>query len=429
MRAPQTHIVGAGIAGLSAALAASRDGRHAILYEAAAQAGGRCRTLSRSSGFTHDNGTHVLFTGNHRALSFLDEIGARADWIEPEPDGFPIYDAERGQLIRIGLSPWSWWDRDLRPDSLSIGDIARLLRLCLPLPDKPVGALMGSRRIADALIEPLTLAVLNTPVVAASSRRLGAALRRLAWPGAARLLIARAGLSANLVDPALQVLRGRGVEFEAGRRLRALAFDESGASALDFAERRVPLGPEDQVVLALPPWEIARLLPNLPVPDAFEPILNVHIPVRGPSRPHFLGLLGTLAQWALVREDHVSVTVSAAGRGAEEDASALVLRIWGEVASALVARGLSTGAPDLAEARVIKEKRATIRQAAGRLALPPIRPLSNLALAGDWMGSLPATIESAVVSGERAIRALTRQEFAPSRLVRTRAMVPTGAAP
>ncbi len=41
-----THIVGAGIAGLSAALAVTADGREAILYEAAPQAGGRCRTLT-----------------------------------------------------------------------------------------------------------------------------------------------------------------------------------------------------------------------------------------------------------------------------------------------------------------------------------------------------------------------------------------------
>ena len=31
-----------------------------------------------------------------------------------------------------------------------------------------------------------------------------------------------------------------------------------------------------------------------------------------------------------------------------------------------------------------------------------VRPLANLALAGDWIGSLPATIESAVMAGEHA---------------------------
>ncbi|KLK91970.1 hypothetical protein AA309_16180 [Microvirga vignae] len=58
------------------------------------------------------------------------------------------------------------------------------------------------------------------------------------------------------------------------------------------------------------------------------------------------------------------------------------------------------------EARIVKEKRATIRQAAMPLPQPPLRPLANLALAGDWIGVLPATIESAVASGEEAVLAL-----------------------
>ena len=55
------------------------------------------------------------------------------------------------------------------------------------------------------------------------------------------------------------------------------------------------------------------------------------------------------------------------------------------------------------EARIVKEKRATVRQAVGDAWTPPLRPLANLALAGDWLTPLPATIESAVMAGERAV--------------------------
>jgi phytoene dehydrogenase-like protein len=68
MTARRTHIVGAGIAGLSAALAVTVDGGQTVLYEAAPHPGGRCRTLHPADGFDHDNGTHVLFTANGRAL-------------------------------------------------------------------------------------------------------------------------------------------------------------------------------------------------------------------------------------------------------------------------------------------------------------------------------------------------------------------------
>ena len=414
MNWPCIHVVGAGIAGLSAGLAATRQGESVVLYEAASQAGGRCRTLEGPGGITHDNGTHVLFTGNRAATALLTEIGARADWIEPEPDGCPVYDARSGRLTGLGLSPWSWFRQELRPDGFTAGDLTRLLRILLPLADVPVGALMRGSAIADTLVEPLTVAVLNTPMAVASSRRLGMALRRLAWPGAARLLVARRGLSADLVDPAVVLLRQRSASFHAGRRLRAITREGDHATGLVFGDRAVPLGPGDRVVLALPPWEIARLLPELSVPDAFEAILNVHFPIRGPDRPRFIGLRHCLAQWALVRDDHVSVTVSAARDAIDESSDVLLSRVWRDVAPALRALGVEACPNAPGGGRVVKEKRATIRQSAGPLHQPPLRPLANMALAGDWIGSLPATIESAVVSGERAIRTLSRRGRARS---------------
>lgn len=400
------HIVGAGVAGLSAALAATRAGRAAIVYEAAPQVGGRCRTIHPAAGFSYDNGTHVLFTGNRAATGFLERIGARGGWIEPEPEGCPVYDAASGRVARVGLSPWSWLTPGLRPEGFSGRDVLRLLRLALPLPDRPVARLMADSAVLRSLVEPMTVAVLNTPAGAASSRRLGVALRRLARPGAARLLVARTGLGEDLVDPALRAVSAAGVTVETGRRLRSLLRSGSRVTALAFAGRTVALKPEDRVVLALPPYEVARLLPGVPVPEAFEPILNAHFPFDGPERARFVGLVGTLAQWALLRRDHVSVTVSAASAAIDEDAELLSILLWREIAPALRALGFAADAAAPPPAHIVKERRATIRQAAGRRPRPPLRPLENLALAGDWIGALPATIESAVLSGERAVRAV-----------------------
>lgn len=401
--AGRAHIVGAGVAGLSAALAVTRRGGAATLYEAAPQAGGRCRTIHPADGFSYDNGTHVLFTANRAALSLLEGIGARPDWIEPEPGGFPVFDAARGSLDRIGLSPWSWTDRRLRPRGLTARDVVRLLRLSLPLPDRPVGAVMRGSALTRTLVEPLTVAVLNTPVATASARRLGFALRRLARPGGSRLLVARRGLGEDLVEPALRALQGRSVTLHTGHRLRGVSQENGRIVALAFGDRTVAIGAEDRIVLALPPSEIGRLMPGLPVPDAFEPILNLHYRLAGPERPRFVGLIGTLAQWALLRRDHVSVTVSAASAAMDRAGSDLAAEVWSELLPALRALGVPAEPSGMPEFRIVKEKRATIRQAAGPLHRPPVRPLFNLALAGDWLGTLPATIESAVLSGERAI--------------------------
>jgi hypothetical protein len=401
----RTHIVGAGVAGLAAALAVARAGGRATLYEAAPHAGGRCRTIEAADGFSYDNGTHVLFAANRRTLALIDEIGARDGWIEPEPDGVPVYDAERRRLTRVALSPWAWLRSDVRPEGLSARDLLRLVRLSLPVGDRPVADIMGEGAFARTLIEPLTVAVLNTPANLASSRRLGTALRRLARPGAGRLLVASRGLGPNLIDPALRALGARGVALHPGQRLRAVEREGRRATGLVFAGRTVALTPQDRVILALPPAEVARLLPDVPVPDGFEPILNVHYRYAGPERPRFLGLLGTTAQWALLRRDHVSVTVSAAARVIDEDGRALPERIWREIAPGLAALGFPADGERPPDARVVKEKRATIRQAAGSLPPSPMNPLQNLALAGDWLQEFPASIEAAVVSGQKAARA------------------------
>ncbi|HEY8564270.1 MAG TPA: FAD-dependent oxidoreductase [Beijerinckiaceae bacterium] len=409
------YVIGAGVAGLAAALAGARRGVEVHLSDAAPQAGGRCRTVAGD--FAHDNGTHVLLSANLRALAFLDAVGARERWIEPEPDGLPVYDAATHRLARVGLSPWSWRDPARRPPGLALADLPRLLRLALPLPDRTVASLFAGRPIYRSLIEPLTVAVLNTPGEVASARRLAPALRRIAMPGAARLLVAREGLSADLIGPAVAALQRQGGTFRAGTRLRAVEDEDGRATVLRFADGAVRLGPEDGVVLALPPAEVGRLLPGLRVPDAYEPILNLHYQVALATTPRFVGLTGTLAQWVLVRGDHVSVTVSAAGDQAEEAAGSLATRIWQEVAPALAALGLDPPAA-LPPHRVVREKRATLRQGLERVPLPPLRPLANLRLAGDWLTALPATIESAVMSGEAAAASLSRRTRSrPARLL------------
>ncbi len=73
------HVVGAGLAGLSAAVALAESGVRVVLHEAAKQAGGRCRSYyDPALGLTIDNGNHLLLSGNADALGFLRTIGAPA---------------------------------------------------------------------------------------------------------------------------------------------------------------------------------------------------------------------------------------------------------------------------------------------------------------------------------------------------------------
>ena len=75
------HVVGAGLAGLAAALALSRAGRAVTVHEAAGQAGGRCRSYyDKTLECRIDNGNHLLLTANRAAMGYLEETEPPTRW-------------------------------------------------------------------------------------------------------------------------------------------------------------------------------------------------------------------------------------------------------------------------------------------------------------------------------------------------------------
>ena len=229
------HVVGAGIAGMVAALGLSRAGHAVTLHDAAPVAGGRCRALPDGT----DNGTHALIGANQAALRFLDAIGAREGWVEPEPDGLPLLDLADGAARRIAAAPLAWRDPARRPPGLSFGGLLALGSMAAGITDRPVAAVMERYpALLRGFVEPLTVAALNTPVAEASSARLGQVLRRLGGAGAARLLVARDGLGPNLIMPAMAALEAAGVTLRLGARLRAITTAEQRAARCISAARR-----------------------------------------------------------------------------------------------------------------------------------------------------------------------------------------------
>lgn len=411
----KVHVIGAGLAGLSAAAALAEAGSTVELSEAAAHAGGRCRSyFDAQLGLTIDNGNHLVLAGNSAVVRYLELIGAPDALAGPDTATFAFVDLGNGKrwTLRPNPGPLPWWIfRRARgvPDARA-SDYLALAPLAAAGRGRRVGEVVRCEGpVWERLIGPFLLAALNHAPADGAAELASAVVRQSLLRGGAAYAprIARPSLAAAFVEPALERLAAHGARVHLQKRLLRLATDGSRVTGLEFSDGRVTLEPDAAVVLAAPPWVAAELLPGLIVPDAFEGIVNCHFRLAPPpAAPMITGVLGATVEWIFCFDDRISVTVSAADRLMAEPREALAARLWADVA-----RALRLGA-DLPPWQVVKEKRATFAATASQQARRPgpRTAYDNLVLAGDWTDTgLPATIEGALRSGFRAADLLQRE--------------------
>jgi len=414
--APRTLVIGAGMAGLACAVRLAAAGRAVEVLESAGHAGGRCRSyLDEHLGRRIDNGNHLLLSGNGATLSYLADIGAAGTLVGPSRAEVTFCDLRRGceWTLRPNSGRLPWWILlpSRRVPETRAGDYLRTLRLARADPSQTVAEVLDDGgSLYRHFWHPFALAVMNTDPREASAALLWPVVRETLGRGeaACRPRIARVGLSESFVDPAVAFLRSRGIEIGFGRRVRHLARTGGRITAVGLGDGEISVGDRDAVVLAVPAGVGGSLLPEIDVPTDFRAILNVHFRLAEPTPagPSMRGILGGLAQWMFRRDDVVSVTVSAADVG-EWEAGDVAGRIWEEISPIVGCAGMK-----IPPFRVINEKRATFAQTPAQVGRRPAlrTPWRNLALAGDWTDTgLPATIEGAVRSGQKAAEWVIRR--------------------
>lgn len=407
--AKKVYVVGSGIAGLSAAVHLAAAGAEVHLSDAAPQAGGRCRSyFDRELGLTIDNGNHLVAAGNRAVHAYLHVIGAADRLIGPEVARFAWMDLRDGARWTLspsaGALPWWLLSPKRRLPGTGPFDYAPFARLLTARAGASIADTIRTHGpLWDRLLEPLLVSALNTPAREGSARLAGAVVRgSLARGGdASRPRVAHPTLAHAFVDPALGYLSTHGATVTLGRRLRAVGFDHDRATRLDFVDGPVDLAPTDSVVLAVPAWVAADLVPGLTTPTEHHAIVNVHFAVAPPPGSELLtGLVGGTAEWVFALSDRVSVTVSAADRMLNMPRDAILNTLWSEAA-----RALNMASTPMPAARLLIEKRATFAATPAQDALRPSTQTywKNLFLAGDWTQTgLPATIEGACGSGATA---------------------------
>lgn len=419
-RSARLAVIGAGWAGLAAAVRATQAGWAVSLFDMAPTAGGRARSVVRDDRPAQDNGQHILIGAYARTLDLMRTVGVDPDLVLARLP-LSLVDA-RGEGLRLKPGPallrlaqgvlghTHWTLADRCSLLLQAGGWAAGGFRCEP--DRPVAE--WAHRLPEAvrrdLFDPLCVAALNTPSRDASAAVFLRVLRDglFGGRGSSDLLLPRRPLGELLPEPALRWLADRGVRVTLRRRVQQLSAQQDRWQVDDETF--------GAVVLACTAPEAARLAQASAAAWSaraaafgYEPIVTAWIeaPDIHLATP-MVALRGEPAQFAfdLRALGHpgggLSLVVSGARRWVDAGEAALESALQAQVRDELAAqlpRGFRLSA-------MRTEKRATFRCVPGLLR-PPRAVAAGLVAAGDYVeGPYPATLEGAVRSGEDAVRGL-----------------------
>ncbi len=414
-------VIGAGWAGIAAAVEATAQSHQVTLYDMAPQCGGRARSVDMN-GLMLDNGQHIMIGAYSELLRLMRTVGAdstrlllRTPLALLDASGVGLRLSPGRPVISFGRAvvehpTWTWHTKVAMIRS-AIGWGLRGFR-CSGSIDVATLTKRMPTVLRKELIDPLCIAALNTPSGQASARVFLRVLRDALFtgPGSSDLLLPVVRLCQLFPDPALTWLRKEGVAIHLSTRVMALRASE-GKWLVDGRSF-------DRVVIAATSSEAARLVSPIAPGWAqiarelrYEPIVTVYLRSVGTTLPApMLALLSDADRPAQFVFDHgqlggpdglLAFVISGAQRWIDVGAQATLAAAIAQAQSAL---GHLVRAP-LVPVQLFSEKRATFRCTPGLLR-PPGRIAPGLWAAGDYVdGPYPATLEGAVRSGIQAINA------------------------
>lgn len=441
MAAERVVIIGAGFAGLAAGVNLSELGYEVLVLERRNHPGGRAYSfIDSKTGDVVDNGQHLFMGCYHHTIAFLKTIGRldrlkfqerpRVDFLDSQ--GFSSFDCPPLPAplnILAGL---------LRMKGLAFGDKLRALNLRHAISgngrfaadalsvDEWLSRLGQSENIKTRFWNPMVVATLNQSPEIASARMLKVVLQE-AFGGdskSANIGISSVGLSDLYTDGATDFIRSRGGDVQTGAQVQQLIIEHGRVTAVELKDGD-GIDAADYYISAVPPSALLAMLPADLRTKEFasleklgsSPIVSINLWFdRQIIDREFVGLLGTRSQWIFnkdlilptgKRSNQIAVIISAARDFVDWTRSDLVDMAINDL-HALLPESRSAV---LLHSAIVKEREATLSHSveSDSLRLGPRTSIPNLILAGDWTDTgLPATIESAVMSGDVAAAAVTR---------------------
>jgi squalene-associated FAD-dependent desaturase len=435
-------VIGAGCAGLSAAVRIARAGGRVLVLEARSRLGGRATAFpDRETGELVDNGQHVLLGCYLDTLACLGEIDALGH-VRVQPQLAATMIDRNGTASRLSCpalpSPFHLVAGVLDWNGLPWRDRVSILSMARPIKnarrelsgDSSVKAASPgetvenwlvrngqSARLREMLWDPLALAALNQPPAVAAAPPFARVLAEMFdTDRGAGIVLPTRPLDQMYAEPARRYREARRGSVVTGATAKVSI--ESGAPIVTAAVQRWTA----PVVISAVPWfALADLFDAVPAPlagvvdraqrTAASPIVTVNLwfSERVLDEP-FVGLPGRSMQWVFDKREvfgesasHLSLVSSGADGVLQLTNADLIALAHRELIEALP----SIRAVKLIRASVVREPRATFSLAPGQPARPSVETgIRGFFLAGDWIDTgLPATIESAVRSGHRAAAA------------------------
>ena len=434
-------IIGAGWAGLAAAIELCKHGIPVTVYESAKQIGGRARSVTIND-LTLDNGQHLMIGAYHQMLELLRDINVHEkDVFYRMPQHFRLIDYITGEtcfelkLPRLPF-PLHLLAGMLCTPSLSMKEkLLTLLRFDALLKkdieqDISVDQWLSQSKLPQTyiryMLKPLCLAALTTHIHEASARIFQNVLRQT-FNGPASytdLLIPKTDLGQLFPLAAKNFIEQHGGQVITGMKANKLLCSNNKVDAIVINDKLQSI---DHIILATPASVTARLLSPIDVCNnvnhqlnilEYEPVITVYLHYADNiSLPlPMTGLINATAEWLFDRKycqqaGIIAAVISASGEHDALDNETLAQSIASELSQLFKL-------PAPKSSQVIREKRATIRCTPGIDQQRPgiDTPLSNLKLCGDYVhfdhisvAGLPSTLEGALRSGVKCAQKLIQE--------------------
>lgn len=422
-------IIGGGLSGLAAAVDLASKNYQVTILEASPKPGGKAYSyFDQHLQATVDNGQHIIMGCYNATLDFIHTINAADRFLYQ--DALNMHTVNRngkrfalhaaGTLYPINLAV-ALFNYGALSFTEQLQAVWLLLKSVWSQPeDCTLDAwLLKNNQSANtirALWEFLAVGALNTSMHIANAGLFIKILRRIFLHGnfASTIILPKQNLSDSFITPAVEFITARNGKVITSARVTRIV--ESNNSIQSVHTQTDSYSGFDFVICTVPAHAIEKIegLPQaIGNPDltiSYSSILTVHIKNTSAAltRP-FYGLIGSPVNWVF-NHGTILTTVSS-------DADALVQKSDEEILELVnteLAQYLSVNTGKHKAVRIIREKRATFVPNTENLTkrIAPKTPIANLYMAGDWINTgLPATIESAVLSGKEAARlALTASE-------------------